>query len=442
MKPKQKKFAIFAACVFVVVGYAVYDYRSVLSEAKKSTEQKRVFPLDPDQVQKLVLKTNGQEIAVERDVKGWKMTKPAADVADGEAIEKYIDGISTETAQETVVEGDKVELANFGLDQPKGELELILNSGESHRFQIGSRKNYQGDAYLRKDGENKVQIASSTWFTKLDKTAVDFRDKRLMRRSNASTEKITFEKGSEKFQLSKKDAQWFLDAHPDWKLDQNKVRELLGQLNSTEVLEFIAEGNAKSEELKKWGLQPAQFRLTMEASKDSGLKPWVADFAMGSDKVGRVHVSEPDFVLKIAPSELGKFQILSADGFRDRAEPFQFDRAKVKKLDIKLGSKSFHLNSEDEKGKEILGLLEKMTIADFSKGPDARYEQEISLKGDGDQEVFHLKWGALRSVTDAKGSRVSVFSAQASGYPHEFNVSESDINSLNLNDLIKKESVK
>jgi hypothetical protein len=438
---KRRQLGIFTAIVGLVVGYAIYDYRSVLNEAKSTTEKRRLFSADPSQVQKVILKADGQTIEVERDEKGWKMNSPVKDWADGQAIEKFIEGISTENSQETVSEGDQLEWGNFGLDQPKGEIELILNSGEKHRFAIGQRKNYQGDAYLRKNDESKVLIASSTWFSKIDKTSLEFRDKRLMRRSNAATEKVSFEKGTEKFQLVKKDGQWQMARNPEWKLDQNKVRELISQLNSTEILEFIAEGDAKPEELKKWGLLPGQFRLTVEAAAETKLKPWTADFSFLSDKVARVHVSEPDFVLKLAPSELEKFQILRADSFRDRSEPFHFDKTKVKKIELRLGQKKVELKSEDEKGAQIIGLLEKMTIADFSSSQSARLDQEILLQDEAGKDIFRLKWGGLHTVINAKGSQVSVYSAEVSGYPQPFAIQESDINSLPLNEQNKKESV-
>lgn len=437
---KRKNLAVFAIFVSLVVGYAGYDYWSTQRDEKRSSEQRLLLTANPDQVQKVALHMNGKDIELERQAEGWKMTKPVQDAGNAVVIDQYIEGIATEKSQNTVAEGDKLDLAAFGLDHPKGVIELGLNSGQTVRFTIGQMKNYQGDAYLRKDDEAKVMIVSSTWFSKVEKTAGDFRDKRLMRRSNATTEKIFYEKGTEKFQLIKKDGQWQAVGHSDWKLDQNKVRELLAQLNSTEALEFIAEGDAKPAELKKWQLDPPQFRLQVESSADSKLKPWTAGFAAGPDKVFRVHVSEPNQVLKIAPSELGKFQILTLDSFRDRSEPFQFDHSKVKKVDIKLGEKTFNLKSDDPKVQELMKQFDKVKVAEFTTGKHAPFEQEISLKDESDKEIFKFQWGGLHSVANSQGNR-TVFSAKSSLLPQEFSISESDLNLLNLNEITSKASV-
>ncbi|MGZ5279084.1 MAG: DUF4340 domain-containing protein, partial [Pseudobdellovibrionaceae bacterium] len=241
---KRKQLVGFSIVVFLVVAYAGYDYWSSQEQEAKQSEQLLLWNGDIEQVKKIALTISDSEIQLEKDPDGWKMTAPVQDSANTNLIEQYIDGISTEKAQETVVEGGQIDFAAFGLDNPKGVITLTLNSGEMTKFSIGQLKNFQGDAFLRKNDENKVMVVSSTWLSKVEKTALDFRDKRVMRRSNAKTEKLSFQKRKNKFELEKKDSQWIAVGHPEWKLDQNKVREIMAQLNSTEALEFIAENNA------------------------------------------------------------------------------------------------------------------------------------------------------------------------------------------------------
>jgi hypothetical protein len=436
---KRGKLGAFASVVALVVGYAVYDYRSSQTETQVQSEQKLLLKADADQVQKISVSSNGHDIELEKDINGWKMTKPVVDSANSNLIEQFIEGIVTEKAQDTAAEGDKVDLSAYGLDQPKGVIQVTLNSGQSTKFAIGKVKNFQGDAYLQKNDEKKVWIVSSTWFSKIEKTPLDFRDKRVMRRSNAGTEKITVEKGKDQFQLIKKDGQWVSVQRPDWKLDQNKVRELLAEMNTTEALEFIAEGDARPEELKKWGLQQPPVRLILQTSSDPKVKPWVADFAAGSDKVYRLHTSDPSLVMKISPTDFGKFQALKLDQFRDRTEPFYFDRAKVRQIEIKLGKDTIHLKADEAKAKELFNQFDKLKVVEFTELRDEKLDQEISFQDESGHALFSLQWGALHAIPGPMGDQ-KVFAAKTTTFPKGFTVSEMDISLLNLKELNKKES--
>jgi len=438
---KRKNLVGFAIVVFLVVAYAGYDHWSSQEQEKKKSQQLSLWNGDIEQVQKMDLTISGSEIQLEKGVDGWKMTAPVQDSANTNLIEQYIDGISTENAQETVVEGGQIDFAAFGLDHPKGVITLTLNSGETTKFSIGQLKNFQGDAFLRKNDENKVMVVSSTWLSKIEKTALDFRDKRVMRRSNAKTEKISFQKGGNKFDLEKKDGQWIVVGHPEWKLDQNKVREIMAELNSTEALEFIAENNATPSELKNWGFDKPALRIQVTAAADTGLKPWIAEFAAGADKVYRVRTNEPPLVMKIAPTDLGKFQVVSLDTFRDRSEPFLFDRSKVRQIEVKLGKETFNLNVDEGRAKDLLNQFDKIKVAEFSMPKIAQLDQTILFKDESGKEVFSFQWGSLHSVSSPQGNK-SVFAAKTTSFPNGFTISETDISLLNLNELTKDNSKK
>ncbi len=438
---KQRKRLVFAIFVFLVAGYAGYDYWSSQKEEKQKSDQRQILSLQTDQVQKITVQTEKEKIELERTVDGWKMTQPVSDRADSRGIEQYLEGIATERAQETVTEGENLNLAGFGLDHPKGVVTLALNSGSQETFAIGKMKNYQGDAYLRRNDEKKVWIASSTWFAKVEKTALDFRDKRLMRRSNAKTERIWIEKGGEKIELIKKDGNWILAAHPDWAVDQNKVREVLAGMNATEALEFISESDATPAELQKWGLTKPAVKVRIEAEKDADLKPWSVEVASGPDKVTRARTSDPLRVVKISPTDFGRFLALDANFFRDTETPFRFDSSKVKKIKVQLGQQEFEFKPEDERGKGLLAQLSKMKATDFVEPKAVNFEQRISFQDEAGNDLFTFQWGDLRQIQTSQGEK-SVYTVKTSAFPKRFSLEEVDINNLNLNELKKKESAK
>jgi hypothetical protein len=434
---RKKKLLLFAAFVAIVCGYAIYDYQAGKSFERQKDLQSFVLPFKEEQIQQVQLTNkNGVTIELKKETDGWKMIKPQSEMADQKAVEEFIQGLVTEKSSDVASEGDALDLSAYGLDQPLAKITVVNNGGETQEFKLGKNKNFQGDAYIQKNDDKKVLVVSSTWFSKADKGPLDFRDKRLMKFPNLEAKKITFEKDKEKFELLKNEGDWVLASNPEWKLDQNKVRELLSMLNLTNALEYISEQEPTPQEMQKWGLSKPRLRVKVDL-KDG--KIWSAAFAAGTDKVHRVLTSEPRQVMKISPTDSDKFYVMTADSFRDRYEPFQFERGENQEVQIKLGKESYNLKPENDKTQKLLSRLRTLTLAEFRETPGVRFENEISVKSEG-KEVFHFQWGNLQKVR-INNSETSVFSAQTSKYPKSFTMLESDIKSLQLDELTKNEKI-
>jgi len=444
---RKKKLLLLAAAAALAVAYAVYDYKSEQREQTRKEDQSHLLKMNTDQIQELSLAAGKDpQIVLHRDKDGWRMLKPIKDEGDESAIRDLLEGLGGEKSIETVTEGQDIKWSNFGLDQPKGVIAVTNNLGETERFTVGNRRNYQGDSFVRKNEDEKVFVASSTWFAKLEKKSGEFRNKTLMRFSSADVLEMHLQRGHELMSLKYKDDKgvhiWFSPEHPTWKLDQNKVRELLSMLNSTQALEFIVDGKVRPDELKKWGLQ--QPRLKMTLSLKSG-KTWQADFAAGSDKVHRVRISEPEFVLKISPTDSDKFFFTSLDSLRDRAEPFQFDRAQVKEIDL-AGAVKAQLKLEgvawksptgqvdSDKVSAFLKNLNDLNVDSFSAKKNSALDQRLVLKNADGKEIFKMSWMALKPPM--------AVAAKTSVYAEAFSLKDTDISDLKMNELIQKEKAK
>ncbi len=436
MKLKSKSFQAFALLVAAVVGYAIYDYSSAERLEKENSKKNLLLSFPSDQISSFHLRSGDTEIELQKTTDGWKMLKPAQDTADKLAANQFVEGLGFEKSLAVAMEGESVDLSPFGLDQPQGVLTVTNNAGEKTEFKIGSVRNFQGDSFLQRNNEKKVLIASSTWFSKLGKKPMEFRDKRLMRLPNAKAEKIIFERGKEKFELAKKEGQWILSAHPQWKLNQNRVRELLAMLNATEIIEYIVEGDAKTEELRKWGLLKPDMKLSVSV-QDSPL--WTAEFAVAADHVHRARVSQPPFVFKISPADSNKFFEMTADSFRDRSEPFDFDKNQVREIQVRVAKQSVNFKADDEKVKNLLSELSKMKVHQFKGAAKVTLKNEILLKGDK-ANVLQIQWGDLESPKSKSSERF--YSARSSLHSESFTILEDDMAQLKLDELLKKESVK
>lgn len=456
----KKQTMAFTGFVALVVGYAIYDYKSEQKTEEKKQTASMLATLSADQISKITLKNEKGEFSLSKSSQGWSILSPIEDAANDSAVQELIDGIVTEKSNDVAAEGEAWTKETYGLVSPKGFVSIEDNSGKKEQFVVSSIKSFQGDAFIQKIDEKsegkKVFVANSTWFAKVDKSMDQFRDRRWMRTSAQGAKEIEFtrieNKRSEKFKLIKKDDKWVAEGHLDYHLDQNKVREILGMLNSTEGLEIVADKSrqASSKELKAWGLAEPRLHVQVHLQgSDGNKKTWLGKFSSAQDKekVSRLLVSDPYFVFKIAPTDSDKFWGANLDSFRDRTEPFSVDKTKIKKIEVSFGGKVNELSLEGEVWKSANGKVDsdrvRSLITKFSslklaqfEAKDAVFDKYISFKNEQGQEFYRLQWGKLEKAK-INGAETSVFIAKSSMFPKAFTVLEGDINSFKLDELME-----
>ena len=83
-----------------------------------------------------------------------------------------------------------------------------------------------------------------------------------------------------------------------------------------------------------------------------------------------------------------------------------------------------------------------MWVAQFLPNKVGSLDKEISLKAADNKELLKIRWGALKTVSLQTKLNSSVFEAQTSVYPGAVSIFENDINSLKLDEILKKAEVK
>jgi hypothetical protein len=422
---RAKNLLMLAALVIVVVGYAIYDYRSDEKMAEQKENASLLFTLKPEQVSQLKIKNGSGEFTLVRDKDGWKITAPIHDSADNTAVNEYLAAAVDEKSTTVAMEGPQIDWKQYGLDEPRGTLALADNSGHTNSVAVGKVKNFQGDAFIRKNNDNKVLVAANTWFTRIDQSLMGLRDKRIYRGSLQGVQSLSLNG----YHMLNKNGQWVSAEHPDDHLDQNKVRELLSMLSQTSGLEIIAEGKITAKENSEWGFKKPAVSVVLIS--ENGRK-WKADFAQVKN-ITRVHVSEPEVVYKIAPSDLGKFQSADLDSLRDKAEPFQFDRAAVSEVDLHLPPQEKKLKMQDQ----LTELLTKLHALNAIEYVNDRLSAQgtLTLRDSQGKEIFSFQWGN-RQKRKYDGIENSVYLAKTSLSPNAFTILVSDIDDLKLNQFL------
>lgn len=439
---KSRKLPIFVSLVALVVGYAVYDYKSDQKQEVAKSEKALLFLMKPDQIQHLAFESKaGANFALQRTAEGWKFEAPLTETADQDAVTQFIDGIATEKSSAVLLEGSEVDWKIYGLDAPKMAVVLKDNLGNQTRFEISAKKNFQGDSYLKKGDEKKVYVAGGSWQQKAEKTVSDFRDRRIARVTPADLESIHFQHGKDKFSFHKREMNWVSTEKPDWKLDQNKVRKLITALSNNRIQKFDAK------------LDTSPLTTLTLLSKDN--KKWVGQFGINKDKKHFLQVQDSGISGELQVDDANEIYRTSIDSLRDRAEPFQFHKEDVKKIEFTSEKMKFVLahkaeawevvaggdpnkNFMADQVKTFLGKLGGLEVLEFTdKKQDSRINQNrthLVLKAADDKVVLDLKWGGSGSVKVAGQDR-HFYWATTNLFPTVFSLAEDKTKELGVDQI-------
>lgn len=453
---RNKGTIALVVAVLLSVGYAIYDYQSEKSEEKKNNEISRVLRIDKDQISEFsIVNANGQSMTVERSAEGWKLTQPMAEVADQVAVQDYLDGVALETTKETVKSGGPIDWKIYALDKPAGTLKFKVNSGQEFNVDVSTKKNFSGDSYIRIQGEDKVYLAASTWLTKCEKRLIDFRDKRILRKAAVTIQDFRFQRGGTSVDVEKKENIWVALAQPSWKLDQSKSSEFVYMLNTVNAIEFAQEGGVMTlAQLKNFGLQNPKFSIQVS------LKDTVKDkFVFGTNAKNEhfVQTFNPPRVLRISAQDMDKFEHITLESFRDRHEPFDFDKTHVKKIHVVNGSLTadFILKNGDwvlaqtnkdwdyqlDRPKALVALIRNLEVQDFhptdsgvQKGQDLN--QSVDFLDENDARIYQAQFFKTY-IRSEQGMNKSFVLAKTSGFPTEIGVDEGTYRAIGIDTIVK-----
>lgn len=291
IKIKGRSLLVLALLLFG--GYAIYDYQRDQKKEAKFLEAARLMTENFEQVDFVEIEKGPQKISLKRSVDGWDVQEPLQDLADNTAIEDLIKNSATEKIIEVVKDEKSINWALYGLDKPLGKITFKTSAGQSESFEISEKRNFEENAFARKNNESRVLLVSSVWQKRINKTVTDFRDRRVLRHKMAAIDSLQLKNQNGMLELSLKEGQWLVANKKDMTLDQNKVRDLLHTIAESQGSEFIEGAPPVLKNLFTLHLQLAE-------------KNWQVEVGQAKDLKLYAQVSEPKFVLKLEAGTLDK----------------------------------------------------------------------------------------------------------------------------------------
>lgn len=424
---KNKALFMWGAVALVAFAAVVFDFQWQKLQEEKKLVQTKIFAVDSAQISAFEM-TGGastvdrgsgpvlsNRIRVEKTGEGWMIKSPVEERASQDETQSFVEGLAQERGSEVILDAaaneGSVNWAQFGLDAPLGSITIFDLTGQSSTVSIGSRKNFQGDAYLRRGEENRVMLGTNSWFTRAERKLLDFRDKRILREASMRIQKVRFTSAAKSVGFELQDSRWVYSEAPKIKMDQEKLREILSALVSPSVIEFKLEGEASARELKALGFAANATRIDVEL--DGGEK-WNAEISSLQDENYHLKISKPPMVVVVPATEVTRFLSVDPEVLRDRKEPFDFDKNRAAEFEIKNAKSLWHAKKvgeawqvqDDSTDKTALSTeslstllenlheLEVSEFIDTQKTPvPAPGKTEIKISDAKGEVLLHLKFG-------------------------------------------------
>ena len=437
---KSNKTLMFAiVTTFVIVGIYIFDYRA--GQNKEKLEQAFILDDDAAQINFVQIKKADLKISLQKSPTGWALFEPIQDSGNDVNVEQFLESLSK--ARQISVVKDSVQpltdtdLKPFGLDQPAAVFNFKTNLGKSKVITVGNLKNFEGNSYIRINSDNRVLLAEPIWYIQAQNTLIHYREVKLYRSNLANVIKIRVRSLRDDFELSLTGGKWY-ESKKNYGLDQNKVRELLKKISSSDIVEYVFEGEPSTALVKEKGLDKNAVTLDL-ATDDS---TWSVTFNLSqSEKALYALTERPTFVVKVDPVAWEAFGNLALDQLRDRASVLTFKPEDVQKIYLKQNNAELNLVTTElnaEQVKRTIGKVHDLQISEFIDSPAEREKFEgrnmLILKTAKEKLVLQLNWGPVFKITKA-GQETEYYYARTHLSDSIFALEKSLIDSLEFDKM-------
>ena len=317
----------------------------------------------------------------------WRLAGPPLLPANREQVRATVSAI---TGLEYIRKygPDDVDAPNdslTGLAKPSRQVTVIDGAGAAHVLNIGRHPPLRPkQTYVQIAGDKTVYVVSRDLHATLDKTAGDYRNKKMIDFAPSRAQRIVVS-GDQQFELIKTGANWAFEHPVRARADLDQIASLISSLSYIRAEKFVAE---RAESLAAYALDKPVLTVTVELGAPAWETPAMPPVSKAKPTVIRI-----DFG---AVAEKGKTVFAKLAG-----QPWVFtvDDRKLKELQPKLN---------DLRDKQVLqmGFEEvKRVEVTQAKGSDFTLEKNLGdwrmtapFAGPANQESVRKLLGALRGL--------------------------------------------
>jgi hypothetical protein len=318
----------------------------------------KILALKEADISKFDLKKNGSEqVGGERNSAGqWHITSPAPLPADQSAVASLL-GTFSSLNSERLVEEKAGNLAPYGLDAPKLEVDLTEKNNQTQKFLLGDATPAGNGMYAKLDGDPRVFTIPSYDKTSIDKSANDLRDKRLLTVNPDKISQVDLVAKKQEMAFGRDKDEWQIIKPKPLRADGTQVDELVRALTDARMELDASDDQKKTAAAFASASSVATAKVTAESgTQELQLRKNKNDYYAKSSAVEGVY--------KVA-STLGQALDKNLEDFRNK-KLFDLGSGDPNKIEFRDGSKtSFLTRSGEDWWSGSAKKMDAGTIQDF-----------------------------------------------------------------------------
>ena len=342
----MRRLASTLVLVVILAGLVSYIYFVDSERTPGAAEAKpKAFDVSPENIVEVEIKNvAGETTRVERIEANWQVMAPQKADADAAAVASITSSLASLEVQR-VIDEMPADLGQYGLERPQIEVAFrARDQKEFDRLQIGDKTPTGGELYAKKPGENRVFLISSFLDATFNKTAFDFRDKRILKFDRDAANGIELINGPTTIQVTRAGTEWRLAKPIAARADYATVEGIMTRLSSGQMQMITSE---TGEDLRAYGLdRPAiTVSVTSDSSKAALLVGKAADNGTYAKDASRPMVFTVETSL---PTDLGK----PLEDFR-RKDMFDARSFTAKRVELRRGTETLSFEKTTADGKDV-----------------------------------------------------------------------------------------
>jgi hypothetical protein len=272
-----------ALAIAAIIFLAIYEPLTRSTREELAAERKGlVLQLDPSKVREIRISTGVSKLDIKRTGNGWQLGTKPKDRADSAMVERLLLA-ATGMRYFDRIEGKEFkadsELSNYGLRNPKRTIEF--DGEEKTTLFLGKDAASEERVYVRAGGSRDVFVVSDELIKLAFQDAGDFRDRRLTDLSPDQVDRVIVRRQGGEIELSRDATGWKIVKPLHALADEQKVNDLLKQLLSQRIVEFVAEDSG---DLSIYGIAEGREEITFYAEGSDSPQT----LRMGTDKSGNL----------------------------------------------------------------------------------------------------------------------------------------------------------
>lgn len=358
----SKSTFLLVAAALGLAAYVYFFERHTPSPEQEAARGQKLFPLfDPAKVASIEIVRSNSFIRVERSGEKWRLTEPAAYPAQITAIENWLNAFAA-LSQRAWISAQDLEaqpggLAAFGLEEPRVTV-AVRHDGQRIQLRLGDKTSVGEKLYLQRVGSDGVFVTESLLLDRLPESVSDWRDRNFLDLAESSFDRVHVRAGSSEFKVQRNPTNrlWSLTWPRTARADNARIGQLLQQLQSARVDQFVTLADMPGVDLESYGLHSPEAVVSFSLGTNPVL---LVEFGKGvTNQPALVHARRSTYPGIVAvPKRIADLFRASYTEFLDH-RLIEFTPAAVDRLEAR-GAEPFALQKETN---GVWGIVEPAAL--------------------------------------------------------------------------------